>query len=182
VNESNTLPGTLGAFDTLPLVYHELRAVAARHLARCIGPVSLDPTVLVHEACLCLAKQPEYKYRNPGHVRAIACMFIRRYLSDYLRARRALKNGGQAMRVVVSGELAAASDRRELDLLAVSDALDKLERIDPERARIVELYFYGGFTLDQIAADAGTSPRALDMEWAGIKAWLRRELAGPLVS
>jgi RNA polymerase sigma-70 factor, ECF subfamily len=159
----------------LPLVYDELRALAESYLQRERPSITLQATALVHEAYLRLVNQDEAQWQGRAHFFAVAAQAIRRILVDHARAHRSRKRGGDWQRVQLEDDL-AASPERELDLLALDGALEKLARLDQRQARIIELRFFGGLSLREVAEVLGVSPRTVDGDWSMARAWLRQEL------
>ena len=153
-------------------VYAQLRAIAATLLDRESPGHTLQPTALVHEAYLRLAAQRELAEASREQLLAIGAMMIRRVLVDYYRRKTALKRGGGADRV----EAHSAAVEQRADVLIIEDVLAKLERLDADKARLVEMKFYGGMSVAQIAAFRGASPRQVARDWAFARAWLGREL------
>jgi RNA polymerase sigma-70 factor, ECF subfamily len=171
------LPAHAPPFDGLvPLVYDELRKVAARYLRREAPGNTLQPTALVHEAFLKLAEQHRVDWQGRTHVLAIGAKAMRRILVDHAKRKRRIKRGGGLKRIVLD-EAAALSPQRDEDLLAVDEALEKLATIDERQATIVELRFFGGMTVEEVAESLGISKRTVESEWTMVRAWLRRELA-----
>jgi RNA polymerase sigma-70 factor, ECF subfamily len=159
----------------LPLVYDELRALAETYLKRERPDHTLQATALVHEAYVRLIKQEDVQWQNRAHFFAVAAQAIRRILVDHARGHEREKRGGGRERVCLNEDVATAPGRG-LDLLALDEALEKLAQLDPRQARIVELRFFGGLSLKEVAEFLGVSPRTVDGDWAMARAWLRREL------
>jgi RNA polymerase sigma factor (TIGR02999 family) len=173
--------GSHEAFDRLvPLVYDELHAIASRHLGREWRSDRLQTTVVVNEAYLRLFGQRAVDWQDRGHFFAIAAQMMRRILVDH--ARRALreKHGGRAVHLELNDAMAQAAPVAvdTVDTLALDRALQKLEALDPDQAKIVELRFFGGLTVEETAAATGVSPATVKREWALAKGWLYRELSG----
>lgn len=162
--------------ELVPLVYDELRKVAARYLRREAPGNTLQPTALVHEAFLKLAEQHRVDWQGRTHVLAIGAKAMRRILVDHAKRKRRIKRGGGLKRIALD-EAAALSPQRDEDLLAVDEALEKLAEIDERQAAIVELRFFGGMTVEEVAETLGLSKRTVESEWTMVRAWLRRELA-----
>jgi RNA polymerase sigma-70 factor, ECF subfamily len=155
----------------LPLVYRDLEAIA-RAYAR--GPaVSIEPRGLVHELYLRLAVSP-LDARDRKHFFAVAALAMRQILADRARRRRAAKRGGDAIQVTLSG-MADEGDR--VELLAVEDALRRLDQLSPRQARVVELRCLVGLSVDETAEALGVSARTVHSEWRMARAWLSRELS-----
>jgi RNA polymerase sigma factor (TIGR02999 family) len=164
------------AGQLLPLVYDELRKLAAQKLAQEAPGQTLEATALVHEAYLRLVDAAaDRPWNGRGHFFAAAAEAMRRILIDNVRRKRALKHGGGRHRhELLEAELAI--DSTGDDVLAVDEALSKLATQEPEIARLVELRFFAGLTLDEAAGCLGISPRTAGRHWAFARAWLRREL------
>ena len=160
----------------LPLVYGELRRLAARYMRSERADHTLQPTALVHEAYLRLAGQRAVNWENRIHFFAVAAQIMRRILVDHARAHRSEKRGGREPKGPVDEALALTADNRE-GVLAIDEALGHLSERDPRLARIVELRFFAGLTGDEIAEVLGISPRTVKREWMVAKAWLRGELS-----
>ncbi|HEV3024823.1 MAG TPA: ECF-type sigma factor [Pirellulales bacterium] len=162
--------------DLVPLVYDELRRLAARYLRRESRGNTLQPTALVNEAFLKLAGQQRVDWQGRTHVLAIGAKAMRRILVDHAKRKRRLKRGGGLNRIQLD-DAAALSPERDEDLLAVDEALEKLAGVDERQATIVELRFFGGMTVEEVAQALGVSKRTVESEWTMVRAWLRRELA-----
>lgn len=162
-----------------PLVYEELRRLAARLLRGERAGHTLRPTALVHEAYLRLVDQ-RAAWQDQPHFLAIAAQAMRRVLVDYARGHLASKRGGAAARVPFDGAIeAAAADEVALDdVIEVDRALTDLAAVDPLEARVVELRYFGGLTVEETAAALGVSPATVKREWQMARAWLFRRLAG----
>jgi RNA polymerase sigma factor (TIGR02999 family) len=161
----------------LPLVYQELRRLAASYLRRERPGQTLQPTALVHEAYLRLLKDRPDRWQNRAHFCAIAAHSMRQILIERARARGALKRGGAQPRVTLDEALVAGGDR-SIDLVALDEALERLAAIDPGQARLVELRFFGGLTVEETAEAMEISPATVKRHWAVARAWLARELEG----
>jgi RNA polymerase sigma factor (TIGR02999 family) len=169
--------GDAGALEALiPLVYDELRRLAQQHLAREDSGHTLQPTALVHEAYLRLVDQKRVTWKNRQHFFAVAAQTMRRLLVDHARRRNAQKRGGAATRVPLE-KAPASIAAREADVVALDRALEKLETLDATQAKIVELRYFGGLTLDETADVLGTSPSSVGRAFRLAKAWLYRELS-----
>lgn len=162
----------------MPLLYDELRSVAARHLASERRGHTLQVTALVHEAFLDLVEQDRQSYANRSHFLAIASQVMRRVLLHHAEKRRAQKRGGARDRVTLD-EAMVHFDSRESDILAIDDALRELASLDAEKARLVELRFFGGLTIEECAEALGKSLRTTERDWRFARAWLRNHLADP---
>jgi RNA polymerase sigma factor (TIGR02999 family) len=159
----------------LPLVYAELRAVAANCLRSERSDHTLQPTALVHEAYLRLIGQDRVAWQNRAHFFAIAAQMMRRILVDHARRRRAAKRDAVTFRITLSGLSEEPADL-DPEILALDEALKGLEALDPRQARIVELRFFGGLTVEETAEVAGLGTATVKREWRTARAWLRREL------
>lgn len=161
----------------LPIVYQELRRLAANYLRRERPGQTLQPTGLVHEAYLRLMKDRPDRWQNRAHFCAIAAHSMRQILIERARARGALKRGGAQPRVTLDEALVAGGER-SVDILALDRALENLAKLDPEQARLVELRFFGGLTVEETAEEMNISPATVKRHWAIARAWLARELEG----
>ena len=167
-----------GSVDSLlPLVYQELRRLAASYLRREKPGQTLQPTALVNEAYLRLLKDRPDRWQNRAHFCAIAAHSMRQILIERARARGAVKRGGGGPRVTLDDALVAGEDR-SIDLLALDEALERFAAMDPEQARLVELRFFGGLTIDETAEAMNISPATVKRHWTVARAWLARELEG----
>jgi RNA polymerase sigma factor (TIGR02999 family) len=167
------------AEQLIPAVYDELHRQAERAMRREGNIHTLQTTALVHEAYLRLVDQRRVEWRNRAHFFGIAAEVMRRVLVDHARARLAAKRGGGATRVSL-GDVAGVSlheDHGDADVLALHAALERLAQLDPDQARLVELRYFGGLTIEDTADALGISPATVKREWALARAWLRRELA-----
>ena len=164
-----------GLGELTPLVYQELRTIA-RHLLRRERPGhTLQPSDLVHEAFIKLARQDRVDWKGRTHFFAVGATQMRRILVDHARTKATVKRGQSPQRVELSDALKLYIDR-PADVLALDDALETLATLDPRQARIVELRFFGGLSVDEVAAVLGVSKRTVEAEWTMIRAWLRQEL------
>jgi RNA polymerase sigma factor (TIGR02999 family) len=169
--------GDKPALETLlPLVYGELRRLAAHYLRGERPGQTLQPTALVHEAYMRLLKDRPERWQNRAHFSAIAAHAMRQILIERARARDALKRGGGQPRVTFDEGLRAAAPERSIDIVALDAALDRLAALDPGQARIVELRFFGGLSIEETAEAIGVSPATVKRHWALARAWLAREL------
>ena len=169
--------GDASALDRLmPLVYEELRRAAASQLRHERGNHTLQPTALVHETFFRLFGQDSSHWNDRAHFFALASQMMRRILVDHARAKHAQKRGGE-LTIVSLDEVADESAARELELVALDDALRALAEFDERQARIVEIRFFGGLTIEETAEAIGLSPATVKREWTLAKAWLRREIA-----
>jgi RNA polymerase sigma-70 factor (ECF subfamily) len=170
--------GRQDALDRLmPLVYDELHVIASRHMAREWRSGGLQTTALVSEAYLKLIGQHDVDWQNRAHFFAIAATVMRRILVDSARRDQRFKHGGGAIAVPLDQVQAAQPVPIDaVDAVALDAALAKLEAIDPDQARIVELRFYGGLTIEETAEVVDKSPATIKREWVLAKGWLYREL------
>jgi RNA polymerase sigma factor (TIGR02999 family) len=168
--------GNQAALNELtPLVYEQLRLLAARQLRRERANHTLQSTALVHEAYLKLIDQRRVRWQDREHFFAIASQVIRRILVSHARARKASKRGGGRTALALDDSI-ALSGRKDMDLVGVDDALEGLSRIDPQQARIVELRFFGGLSIEGTAEVLGISTSTVTRDWNLARAWLHHEL------
>jgi RNA polymerase sigma-70 factor, ECF subfamily len=168
--------GNPSALEQLtPLVYDELLRIARRYLRQRV-PQTLQTTALAHEAYLRLIAAEGLRWQDRAHFFAVAAQMMRRILVDAARARTAAKRGGGVLRVTFSEELEFSADQ-DTDLLAVDDALTALAKLDPRKARVVELRFFGGLTVEETAEVLQISPDSVMRDWRLAKPWLAREVA-----
>jgi RNA polymerase sigma factor (TIGR02999 family) len=170
--------GDQRALDELtPLVYEELRRQAARYLRRERRGHTLQTTELIHEAYLRLVDARDVHWQGRTHFFAIAANLMRRILVDHARRRDAGKRGGSQVRVPLDAAEAVAVETG-VDLLAVDEALDRLAALNEQQARVVELRFFSGLSIEETAEALGVSPRTVTRDWAVARAWLQREIGG----
>jgi len=160
----------------IPAVYASLHGIAARSLAHERNDHTLQPTALVHEAWLHLVEQSQRDWRNRAHFFAVAARIIRRVLVDHARMRASLKRRGDRERVKLE-ESAAEAAQPDVDLLALDEALHELAQLDARQARVVELRFFAGLEIDEVALALGVSPRTVKEDWRVARAFLSRRLA-----
>src|SRR5574339_329774 len=161
----------------LPIVYQELRRLAASYLRRERPGQTLQPTGLVHEAYLRLMKDRPDRWQNRAHFCAIAAHSMRQILIERARARGALKRGGAQPRVTLDEALIPGGEQ-SFDLLALDEALQRLAALDPEQARLVGLRFFGGLTVEETSEAMDISPATVKRHWSVAREWLARELEG----
>jgi RNA polymerase sigma-70 factor (ECF subfamily) len=164
--------------QVLPLVYDELRSIAARHMRRERPGHTLQATALVHDAFLKLVDQTRVEWQDRAHFFAIASQAMRRILVDHARARAAGKRGAGAERVSTD-DTVVLGDQHPLspeELISLDTALEELAVVDAGQARIVELRYFGGLTIEETAEAVGISPATMKREWSLARAWLRRRL------
>lgn len=159
-----------------PLIYDELHRLANRFLRGERGGHTLQASALVNEAYLRLVDQRSPRWQNRAHFFAIAAQLMRRILIDYARRRHYAKRGGGAPHVALD-EAAVLSDERAADLIALDEALTSLASIDPQQARVVELRFFGGLTVEETAEVLKLSHDMVKREWSTARAWLHREMS-----
>lgn len=164
--------------ELLPLVYDELRRQARRFLRKERPNHTLQSTGLVNETYLNLVKQKRINWQNREHFFAISGNVMRRVLVNYANARHRKKRGGTAENLELDEPIVRATQTRDFDLLALDEALTRLAKKDEQQARIVELRYFSGLTIDETADILGISPATLKRDWKMIKAWLYRELKG----
>jgi len=163
--------------NLLPLVYKDLRRLAAGYMKGEAVGHSLRPTALVHEAYVRLIDQRQVKWRDRAHFFGVAAGMMRRILVDHARVRRAEKRGGGWERVTLAEDEVAGAAPVEIDVLALHDSLERLAAFDSRQERIVELRYFGGLTIDETAEVVGLSAATVVREWTIARAWLRRDLS-----
>ena len=163
--------------ELVDAVQVELRSLAARHLARERPGHTLQPTALVNEAFLKLVDQRDQSWASKSHFLAIASTAMRRVLLEHARARLADKRGGGAERVTLF-EAASVGEERPEALIALDEALERFAGIDPDGARIVELRWFGGLSVQEVADVLGVSTRTVERGWRVAAAWLREQVEG----
>jgi RNA polymerase sigma factor (TIGR02999 family) len=161
--------------DLMPIVYRELHRLADHYLRRERPDHTLQPTALVHEAYLRLVDQRGITWQNRAHFFGVAAQLMRRILVDHARRHRAAKRGGAAPKITLE-RVAAGSEERAEDVLALDEALSRLARLDPRQERIVELRYFSGLTVEDTAEALGISPATVKREWSMARAWLSREI------
>lgn len=166
--------GNRAAADELfPLIYDDLRARARGYLRGADG--RLQATELVHEAYIKLVDQSSADWRGRTHFFAVAAIAMRHIIVDHVRHRARAKRGGDLRVVTLNDDVAPASDP-DVDVFALYEALERLTALDPRQARIVEMRFFGGLSVEEVAEALGVSKRTVEGEWTHAKAWLRVEL------
>ena len=161
--------------ELTPLVYGELRQQAARYLRRERPGHTLQTTALINEAYLRLIDAKDVQWQSRTHFFAIAANLMRRVLVDHARRRGAEKRGGSQVRLTLNDALSAAKET-DVDLMAIDEALNRLATIDAQQARIVELRFFSGLSVEETATALGVSPKTVKRDWSVARAWLRREI------
>lgn len=161
--------------DWVVLLYAELRKLASCYLRRERENHTLQTTALVHEAYLRLLEQRQVQWDSRTQVIGLAAQLMRRILLDYSRSHQADKRGGKSRRIYLD-EASLVSKDRTAEILVLDEALTRLSQVDPQQARIVELRFYGGLSIEETAELLRISPASVKRSWAVAKAWLAREL------
>ena len=161
--------------EMIPLVYGELRRIARRYLWQERPDHTLQSGALVHEAYLRLVREKSPQWKNRAHFFGVAAQLMRHILVDYARGRLAAKRGAGAPRLALDPKI-ALPQRREIDVVALDDALTRLAILDPQQSRLVELRFFGGLSIEETAVVLGISPATVKREWSTARAWLQREM------
>ncbi len=159
----------------IPLVYSELRRLARRYLSRERPNHTLQSAALVHEAYLRLVHQGPPQWQNRAHFFGVAAQLMRHILVDHARNRLAAKRGAGAPRLTLDPKIALPQDR-EVDLVALDDALKRLASLDPQQSRMIELRFFAGLSIEDTSVVLGISPATVKREWVTARAWLQREM------
>jgi RNA polymerase sigma factor (TIGR02999 family) len=168
--------GDKSALDKLmPLVYDELRRQASRYLRKERANHTLQTTDLIHEAYLKMVDQKNVSWQNRSHFFAISAKCLRQILIDYARKRHREKRGGQ-VEIVPIDEVQIMSAEKSLELIALHEVLKNLENQDRQKSRIVEMRYFGGLTMEEIAEVLGVSKRTVERDWQMAKAWLYKEM------
>jgi len=157
--------------------YEHMKKLAAHYLKSEMATVSLSPTVLVHEAYMKLSKQTLDTFQSKGHFMALAATMMRRILVDHARSRNRIKRGGEMVRVVFDEEMKITSNK-DRDVLAIDELLEELQQLDSRQAKIIEMRFFGGMTVPEVAEVLDLSTRTIENEWKMCRAWLRKRLEG----
>lgn len=169
--------GDQAAFERLmPLVYSELRRLAGNYLRRERAGHTLQPTALVNEAYLKLIDQKNVRWQNRAQFFGISAQLMRRILVDHARQHQAAKRGGTGKERLSITSAERLIEQPQVDLLALNEALDELARMDPQQARIVELKFFGGLSIEETAEVLGIGHATVERDWKMARAWLRRQL------
>jgi RNA polymerase sigma factor (TIGR02999 family) len=162
--------------ELIPLVYVELRRIARRYLWKERPDHTLQSGALVHEAYLHLLHEEPPQWQNRAHFFGFAAQLMRHILVDHARGRLAAKRGAGAPRLALDPEI-ALPQKREVDLVALDDAMTKLAALDPRQSRLIELRFFGGLSIEETAVVLGISPATVKREWATARVWLQREMS-----
>jgi RNA polymerase sigma factor (TIGR02999 family) len=161
----------------MPLVYEQLQRIARHYLKSERGSHTLESAALVHEAFIRMIDQRDVDWQNRAHFFGIASQMMRRILVDHARKRHAAKREAAVYRLSVAERIGPlAAEEREPDLLALDEAIDALATLDADQARVVELRFFGGLTIEETAEAMGTSPATVKREWSTAKLWLSRRI------
>jgi RNA polymerase sigma-70 factor, ECF subfamily len=163
------------ASKLIPFVYDELRRLASNYMRRERADHTLQATALVHEAYLKLVEQRSVSWQSRAHFFGVAAQLMRRILIDHARGRSRQKRGGEQYKVSLD-EAIVFSEQQADELLAVDDCLNRLAKIDPRQARIVEMRFFGGLSVEESAEALGISPKTVKRDWSVAKAWLYADL------
>jgi RNA polymerase sigma-70 factor, ECF subfamily len=160
----------------LPVIYDELRKLAANYLRRERPDHTLQPTALVHEAYLRLVDQTRVNWQNRAHFFGVAARLMREVLIEYARAKNRQKRGGEFKTQIALDSAVSFRNQKQLDVVAVDDALSKLEKLDARQSRIVEMKFFGGLTVEEIGEVLSVSPATVKREWSTAKLMLYKML------
>ena len=169
-------PNPQGVSELMPLVYEELRRLAASYIRRERPGQTIQATALVHEAYVRLIGEKPQQFQNRNHFLAIAALSMRQILVQRARARNAAKRGGDPERITLDEHLLAAPAGSEVDLVALDAALEKLAALDARQAKVVELRYFGGLSVEEAADVLDVSPATVKRDWTLARAWLKREL------
>lgn len=162
--------------ELLPIVYDELRRLAKSHLSRERNNHTLQPTALVHEAYLRLFGKTEIEWQNRAHFFGIAAHSMRQILIEYARMKNRKKRGSEFNTQIALDDAVSFANQNELDVVAVDEALSKLEELDKRQAKIVEMKFFGGMNIEEIAEVLNISPATVKREWSSAKLFLYKIL------
>ena len=161
----------------MPLVYDELRRMARNYMRRQPSGHTFQTTELIHEAYLKIAGGEEKKWQNRAHFFGIAAQVMRRILMDHARKHQADKRGGEFEKLPIEEEILIVSQDKSSELIALDDALEELAKIDPDKAKIVELRYFGGLSIEETAEVMGVSVPTINRHWKMAKAWLYSQVA-----
>lgn len=161
--------------ELVPQIYDELHRLAKHYLRRERPGHTLESNALVHEAYMRLAGEKDVDWQNRAHFFGIAAVRMRHILVEYARSRQAAKRGGDEYRLSLS-EADRPAEERDVSLLALDEALERLEALDPQKSRIVELRYFGGLTIEETAEVLEISPATVKRDWSMARAWLRSEI------
>ena len=170
--------GDRAALDALaPMVYDELRRLAQSYLRRERSDHTLQGTALVNEAYLRLVDQRNVQWQNRAHFFGVAAQMIRRILVDHARGHQAAKRGAGAAKLSLDEALGVPGSHQDLNLVNLDEALETLQTLDPRQARVIELRYFTGLSIEETAEVVGISPATVKREWTAARAWLYRELS-----
>ncbi len=161
----------------MPLVYDELRQMARRYMRGQPSGHTFQTTELIHEAYLKIARHDEQNWQNRAHFFGVAAQAMRHILVDYARSKNSRKRGGLAEKITLEENLVASANRSE-EIVALDDALKQLAILDERKSRVVEMKFFGGLSIEEIAEVLKISPETVKRDWKFARTWLLRELAG----
>ena len=170
----------VAADDLIQEVYQKLHSLAEQLLRHESPAHTLQPTALVNEAYMRMVDQKHVDWKGTTHFYAVSARMMRRILVDHARGKKRIKRGGGMDRIQLTDDM-VVSNRHEEDVIAVDDAINKLAKLQPRQAEIVELRFFGGLSVAQVAETLGVSKRTVEADWTMLRAWLRRELSGSSV-
>jgi RNA polymerase sigma-70 factor, ECF subfamily len=179
--QNEDIQNSLRLSQIVPVVYDELRKLARHYMVRERAGQTLQATALVNEVYLRLMKEKTHAWQNRAHFCAIAASAMREILVERARARAAAKRGGSRVRVSFDRDL-SAKETASIDFLALHEALNRLSVLDSQLARIVELRFFGGLSVEEAAEVLGSSPATIKRSWSLAKSWLKHELETPCES
>ena len=161
----------------MPLVYDELRRMARRYMRRQPSGHTFQTTELIHEAYLKLARQEDLNWQNRAHFFGIAAQAMRHILVDYARSKNSQKRGGFGEKITLEESMVVSAKHTE-EIVALDDALNQLATLDERKSRVVELKFFGGLSIEEIAEVLKLSPETVKRDWRFARTWLLRQLAG----
>ena len=165
--------------ELFELIYGQLHALAQAHMQRESEAHTLQPTALVHEAYVRLVRADDLSFQSRGHFYSLASRVMRSCLVDHARRKKSEKRGGDRVRVALDGMLSPTGEARELELIAVNEAVEQLTELKPELGRIVELRFFGGLSIPQVAETLDIPQRTIERRWKLASAWLFDVLDDP---
>jgi RNA polymerase sigma-70 factor (ECF subfamily) len=163
------------AEELLPLVYGELHRLAAGYMRRERSDHTLQPTALINQAYLRLAKQENVAWQNKSHFIGVAANAMRRVLVDHAREHHAAMRGGKQIKVDLDEGLAVSAEK-SAEILALEDALVRLEKLNPRQAKVVELRYFGGLSVQEIASALSIAPRSVKRDWSLARLWLSEQV------
>ena len=161
----------------LPHIYDELKRLASSYLRRERSDHTLQPTALVHEAYMKLIDQKRVHWQNRAHFFGIAAQVMRRILLDHARKHQAGKRGGEVEKLPIEEEILVVSHDKSAELIALDDALQELAKLDEQKAKVVELRYFGGLSIEETAEVMGVSVPTINRQWRMAKAWLYSQIA-----